>query len=481
MCAWFQKHIKILFGNREEKQEAAPAPTGGRRRRVTIGLDFGTSTSKCCLREASDRKPFVFVGFAGPEGKGSSPLFDTAVASQDQMLLFGPDAVTAPSVVRSFKMCLPCQARRDAGTPQTGTCPRCSSVAPGTFQLSGETISAEDLCTLHLSVMLSEVLPRVPAVLGVDASQLRIYVNAAAPLDQLKQFGSVGPYFERAVFYALRIAETGVPKRRWLISEALDSLRSARRHPLPAESESCTALFPETHAAMTGYLLLPESERGLYGLLDVGAGTTDVSFFWLQKDQNGTRACYYSTGTTPKGMDDVDRALAPILKVPADGLRAKRELMGAEWVTHNRAMFDDVSRAISTHYGSVYHAARNVDQRDRAWICRGVAQFRLFLVGGGAGCEPLVERCTKTPPQGSSWQQCPARLLVPANVNVVAPDSSVKSLRAAGYEDARPLLLLAYGLAHPRPDVPKYERDPIGVVVVKAEKERVGHEELYGR
>lgn len=479
MCAWFQKISESLFGNHKEKQGDTPAPTAGRRRRVTIGLDFGTSTSKCCFREASDGKPFVFVSFAGPGGEGSSPLFDTAVSSRDQMLVFGPDAASEPSVVRSFKMCLPCQARKEAGSPQLGQCPRCDSTAPGTFQIAGERVSAEDLCTLHLSVMLSEVLPQVPAVIGVDASRLRIHVNAAAPLDQLKHFGSVGPYFERTVFYALRIAETGAPKRFWPIADAIDALQSARQQPLPAESDSPTALFPETHAAMTGYLLLPESEKGLYGLLDVGAGTTDVSFFWLQKDQNDTRAWYYSTGTTPKGMDDVDRALAPLLKVPPDRLRSKRESMGAEWVAEKRAMFDDVSRAVSKHLGAIYHEARTVDQRDWAWVDKGVAQFRLFLVGGGAGCEPLVERSSKTPPQGGNWKEVPSRLLVPAKVSVVAPDGSVQSLRKAGFEDARPLLLLAYGLAHPRPDVPKFDRDADGVVVVKVHRERLTHEDLY--
>lgn len=479
MCAWFQKLTEGLFGNHRSKPVDSPA--AGRRRRVTIGLDFGTSTSKCCFREELDGKPFVFVAFAGPDGEGHSPLFDTAVACADRTLIFGPHAKSAAGVVRSFKMCLPCQARKDAGSLQTGQCPRCNSDVPGTFRLAGEALSAEDVCTLHLSVMLSEVLNAIPSAVGGDPSRLRMHVNAAAPLDQLKQFGSVGPYFERVVFYALRIAEAGVPKRHWPIADALAALRAARQQPLPGESESPTAVFPETHAAITGYLLLPESEKGLYGILDVGAGTSDVSFFWLQKDQNDTRAWYYATGTIPRGMDDVDRALAPELKVPADQLRAKRESMGAEWLDRKGAMFDAVSRAISKHLGAVYHDARGVDQRDWAWVDKGVAQFRLFLVGGGAGCTPLVERSAKTPPQGSGWKEAPARLLVPSNASVVAPDGSLLSIRKATFEDARPLLLLAYGLAHARPDVPKFDRDRDGVVVVKTERTQISHEDLYGR
>jgi len=480
MCAWFQKSSDSPLGKRKGSETTASSTAAGRRRRITLGLDFGTSTSKCCFREEGDGKPFVFADFAGPGGAGSSPLFDTAVAVRNRKLLFGPDATRAAEVIRSFKMCLPCQARREAGTPQTGKCPRCSEILPGTFEIAGTTVSAEDLCTLHLSVMLSEVLPRIPAAVGADASRLRVHVNAAAPLDQLREFGSVGPYFERVVYYAFRLAESGSPRRSWQVKDAIDALKTIHREPKPPESESPTALFPETHAAMTGFMLLPESEKGLYGLIDVGAGTSDISFFWLQKDENKTEVSYYATGTTPKGMDDVDRSLAPLLNEPHDRLRAKRESMGADWVSEHSGRFDDVGRAIDKHYKSVYGDARQLDQRAWAFKDRqGVAQFRLFLVGGGAGCEPLVERMCKAPPLCIRWSEQPSRLLVPADVSVISPSGVLNSLRGAGFESARPLLLLAYGLAHPRPDVPKYERDLEGVVVVKVERERITHEDLY--
>jgi len=328
--------------------------------------------------------------------------------------------------------------------------------------------------------MLSEVLPRIPAAVGVDAARLRIHINSAAPLDQLRDFGSVGPYFERSVYYALRLAESGKPRRVWLMKDAMEALAAVRQQPKPAGADSPTALFPETHAAMTGFLLLPERERGLYGLVDVGAGTTDISFFWLQKNENDTRVWYYATGTTPKGMDDVDRALAPILNEPADRLRAKRESMGTDWVSRNSSTFSEVSNAIEKHLKSVYWTAHDLDQRRGAWIDnKRTAQFRLFLVGGGAMCAPLVDKIRKFLPRDTRWGVQPSRLLVPANVSVLSPSGVMRSLKDAGFEDARSLLLLAYGLAHPRPDVPKYERDREGVVVEKREIPGRTHEDIY--
>lgn len=480
MCAWFKKAAEKIIGSGKSATGSSDV-TSGRTRRVTIGLDFGTSTSKCCFREAIDRKPFVFVAFDRPGGAARSTLFDTAVASNGSDLLFGPDAADEADAIRSFKMCLACQADTDTGRSAATRCPRCHPDVPGLFRIAGIDISAEDLCTLHLSVMLSEVLRVLPTSVGAAIPQLRLTLNAAAPLDQLRQFGTAGPYFDRVMFYALKLAESGAPRRRWRASAAMDALRAGRQEPMPDEAHSRTKVYPETHAAMTGFLLLPDSEPGLYGLLDIGAGTTDVSFFWFQKNQAGTCAWYYATGTTPRGMDDVDRALAGVLKVPASQLRRAREARGEDWIADQGPRFADVSRDISSHFERVHWKAREVDQRDWAWIDKGTALFRTFLVGGGCGCSPLVERIRRAPPQGMNWSVGPSQLLVPEHISVVDSEGDLGTLGSRGYDHERPLLLLAYGLSHPRQDMIKFARDTEGVVVVRTERAAVSHEDIYGR
>jgi hypothetical protein len=362
MCAWYRKAVEKLNASGRSAVALSDA-TAGRTRRVTIGLDFGTSTSKCCFREAVDGKPFVFVAFDQPGRVARSMLFDTAAASDGTDLLFGPDAAGAADAIRSFKMCVRCQADADAGRSAATRCPRCHPDVPGFFSLAGMDISAEDLCTLHLSVILSEVLRVLPTAVGATRPQLRLTLNAAAPLDHLRQFGSAAPYFDRMMFYAFKLAESGAPRRRWRASAAMDALRAVRQVPLPDEPYSPTKVYPETHAAVTGFLLLPESEPGLYGLLDIGAGTTDVSFFWFQKNSAETCAWYYATGTTPRGMDDVDRALADVLRVPASQLRRAREARGPEWITNHGPKFAKVTEDIHSHFKRVYWKARDVDRR----------------------------------------------------------------------------------------------------------------------
>jgi hypothetical protein len=261
----------------------------------------------------------------------------------------------------------------------------------------------------------------------------------------------------------------------------MDALQAARQEPMPDEAHSRTKVYPETHAAMTGFLLLPEAEPGLYALLDIGAGTTDVSFFWFQKNQAGTCAWYYATGTTSRGMDDVDRALAGMLNVPPSQLRRAREARGEAWLTDHGPKFADVSCDIGAHFDRVHWQARQVDQRDRAWMDNGKALFRTFLVGGGCGCLPLVQRIRKSPPQGMSWAVRPSRLLVPENVSVVDSEGAFGTLGSGRYDRERQLLLLAYGLSYPRQDMIKFARDTDGVVVVRTKRADVNHEDLYGR
>ena len=116
-----------------------------------------------------------------------------------------------------------------------------------------------------------------PFLLRGRHDNLKLFVNSSAPLDQMEAFGSVGEYFERVMYYGWRLA--GRVADGITPNSAKELLGEARLEPVLGRSHSPTRVYAETHAAMTAYLLLPQSESGLYGLVDVGAGTTDVAFF----------------------------------------------------------------------------------------------------------------------------------------------------------------------------------------------------------
>ncbi len=490
MCAWWNRLVEKMIrtpGAAGVDDIATPAsgpPEAARdrerRRRVTLGLDFGTSSTKCCFKEESDGKPFHFVAHDREDQSSSPLLLPSAVAIEDGRMYFGFEAEhrTEARSVRSFKMCLLCQAQAESGRTASVPCNRCLREQPGFFDLDGYRLSAEDISTLYLSALLGQALARVPSALSAHTDQIRVHVNSAAPLDQMSEFGPVGEYFDRVVFYAHRLAARA--HQGWSVAEASRALAEVRIEPKPAIEQSPTRVFPETHAAITGYLLLPESEKGLYGLVDIGAGTTDVAFFWLQKDERVTKAWYYAAGSRRVGMDDVDRAMEPVLDPRAGDLRRLREALSDKQLASHSNLLDPVARRMHQHYAAILREAMTVDQRDWAWRHNGVAKFGLFLVGGGARCGPVTGRFEEVPAVGSQWQRPPELLSVPSGSRVSMPDGSLTTLKAVADSTAASLLLLAYGLAHPRPDIPPYDRDRDGVPKPPTPDRGPTPEELYG-
>lgn len=471
MFVWWKKLIRRRPTD-EHTPETAPATAGisahpgVRVRRVTLGLDFGTAFTKCCFHEQADEKPFYIVGHEPLISQVSRVLLPSVVNFRDGKLSFGyrAEETDTRGCIRSFKMCLLCQARAESNSAtnaqSTDRCPNCLAERPGFFRIGDYPLSAEDLASLYLAVVLKEAKQRIEEVLGDDTHELRVSVNSAAPLDQMSEFGEVGEHFERMLYYAWKLA--GCAQNPWQLEDALVDLKRVRKEPKPAPEMSPTRVFPETHAAMTAYLLLPQTEKGLYGSVDIGAGTTDVAFFWLQKDEQETKAWYYAAGSKRIGMDDVDQALEPILQVQHGNLRAAREALSWEDLLAYRSHVEPIARKIYRHQASVLKDAMTVDQR--AWFRGGVAHYRLFLVGGGSTCDLVTERLRKAPFQpGSTWQDPPYQLRIPTTTKVAFFGGNVVPLQMLNEPIAERLCLLAYGLSHPRPDIPEYARDVEGV------------------
>jgi len=332
---------------------------------------------------------------------------------------------------------------------------------PGFLRLGKPQLSAEQLSTLYLAVVLKTAKQRVLRSLEANSDDVRFVVNSAAPLDQMSEFGQVGEYFENTLYYAWTLADCS--RQHWPVEEALSALQRARDVPRPVVEDSPTRVFPETHAAMTAYLLLPESDQGLYGLVDIGAGTSDVAFFWLQKGDRGTTAWYYSAGSTRVGMDDVDRVLAKQLKVAARDARATRETLDIDVIRSHRSLIEPISDKIYRHMARVLYQAIKLDN---AFFKRGLAKYKLFLVGGGSMCAPMTERIEREPPQYmAEFEDAPSSLSIPGRARVILPSGEQVRLGSLGESRAARLLLLACGLSYRRPDIPKYERDAEGVQV----------------
>src|SRR5690606_16131970 len=129
----------------------------------------------------------------------------------------------------------------------------------------------------------------VPIDHAQDSALLSVYCKVANTADQLvDQLGALRPASDE------------------LVDAACESFRDASPHDLP---DSRVYTLPEAVAQVACYLKSLEAVQGVHGVVDIGAGTTDVSVFWLQQSRRGAERCtWYSALAIPHGTSLVYRA-----------------------------------------------------------------------------------------------------------------------------------------------------------------------------
>lgn len=476
------------------------APDVRRSVRLTLGLDFGTSSTKAVVNfedAAAERDHFAVVQHT--DGNEASLLYPSAVALCDGVLLTGGKADARRDAIRSFKMCIPCACGMRRVTP----CANCPAGGEGRYSLGGHELDAIDVSILYLAIVIKQVKTELSS--HKPDCRFTWHMNCAAPLNQSETDHRLSAAFDGVFYHAWRLSEQA--QAHWRLEDALPALKIALALPVPPTAESPIMVFPETHAAMTAYILAPDRPAGLYATVDVGAGTTDVAFFWCgdQSREDGTRvrvASFHAYLSKFVGMDDVDRALGIA--------RSEREQSQHARLAELQHVYAGVLEEIYRHYGRTFGAAYANATDQRYWVeernehqivdddgqpmkipwwyrpkeiqGRDIrtrrARYRLCLVGGGTRMQAVVEKL-KRPLDYLGFQTVDVdQPCLPDRVQILASNGQRQDVPAI-LDQQLPLLLLAYGLAHRAIDIPLWERGRGGrqeLVYVP----QVSHEEIYG-
>ena len=448
-------------------------------RRINVGLDFGTSASKVIVRidEGGGRPRFLIVG---PSGQAGTVLFPSIVAVENGALLFGHAAQRSPSTVRaaSFKMNLPAEAGSRKHEWR------------GRLRLGDTELTGEQVSTLYVAWVLKDVLAQVRQSLGeVD---LRVTVNAAAPLDQMQEETNLREVFHRTFYRALKLHHFATAP--WGLDAARAALRQADAEPIPSDAESPISVFPETHAAMTSYMLLPGRAKGIYASVDVGAGSTDVAFFWFHQpdgrlSDGPPEMCYYGAASSFVGMDDVDEAISQQAGISIATAKLKRETENSllTHVSGASAAFAKMYECYRRGFGESYRRCkgeyewrfRRPSETGSHYPKDGHARYTLCLVGGGCLSPDLVAKLSRTFPLQGIRSIDREVLRVPDDILVLGRGERNASIATIARGE-QSLLILAHGLAHRAVDIPvftvdqKFER-------VREMPDRQSHEDIYAR
>ncbi|MCX5632151.1 MAG: hypothetical protein NTW93_00500 [Phycisphaerae bacterium] len=443
---------------------------------ITIGLDFGTSTTKCIINIEGSGKDDEYYAILFPRDKDVTLLYPTAISFADGKLYFGDLATTfkESETIYSCKMAVPC---KDSWNNYSS--PFMCENAPGLFIFDSRYhFSASELSILYLSNVIRVIRELVKK--AFPNIKVKFYLNMACPLDQLEKdyFASctksdkqaankenrkrdeyIEQRYNEISQYSLGLSNYS--KNPWDINDAYRYINAIQKKILRSPEQSPASIIPETLAAISSFIKRPGTEQGRYMAIDVGAGTTDISVFWLEKNSVKSKPHYYSSGSLHIGVDQFDTALREILNsYEGNSLRERREKLVAENVglsnckdeiePHLCKMIDHRTK----FFGYAYHK----EAKQSIWGNKRNANLTIVFFGGGSKLDVIKERFIYS----DIWENILGQaehILPKLEVcnHAITPNGSLLNIdehKDIGNDSS--LLLIAEGLASRIIDIPEY-------------------------
>jgi len=278
-------------------------PTG---RLIHFGVDFGTCWSKLVMRDYQAPEPRAFVVRAEPAANVIGDYrIPSAVVERAGMLHFGHDSAgaagaPAANVIRSPKMLV-------------------AGLFEGEHPTLPRSLDAEALCSLvvaHL-LQLGDRRARQYCAAVAPGSWPKMSMTIGAPMAAIDDETIRGKFIAvaRNAFEIWRAGDVDL-SRGISLAQARVSVAAAReRVALRSVTNPREWVRSEAEAGLLWAFQSPQVGEGLYACVDVGAGTTDVSFFRIRaRFENGQwpkdGMVFYSATSGAPGVDKIDVILA---------------------------------------------------------------------------------------------------------------------------------------------------------------------------
>lgn len=350
---------------------------------IVIGFDLGTSCSKMILRDPNRRRALA-VPFRPDRPSLESYLQPTI-------------AFVSPSGTVSLQ--------------DPGNCHKCGDFKRLLMEdpahvlysdnLSGLEIGAQEVATCYIALMLREVRN------WFEQTQRNIY-HGQEIIWQLNLGIPVKNYDDERIKRTFHC----IAKAGWYISErdrpidmgsARDALNmTALRRFNPGIDPAYINVVPEVAAEVAGYALSPLREEGLHLLVDVGAGTVDLSTFILHSRDGEGRYPFMAADVRPLGcyilhkrrfvamnqafqelikhMDGKQNPMAPLPESLSSYLPSQEEVE-KKWLEVLRKSDEEHKTECMTVVGEVIRHTKNKrDPRSNTWR----TTLPVFMCGGGS-------------------------------------------------------------------------------------------------
>jgi hypothetical protein len=425
------------------------------KRRVHLGIDYGTSVSKIVFRDngAPGGESAVLVLHNG------SFRIPSRVCMTATELLFGDDTKAAADcdIYESPKMRVAVEVSENLKCyfGQTTTLP--------------DGFSAVDLAALTVWFLISEGHRAVASHLNGRMEGVEMGMTMGVPMSFFNDKQLRAPFLSIASRAWTFYCNEGLLDSAFLIEKAR---RVLEKHPsalsaIPdqeiqdwIENRATVAvkspidiIRPEDEAAIWWLLRSPSVRAGPYARVDIGAGTTHANLFRIFGTAQTARRSFvrYGAAAVPVGMDAVDRAIAECQGLNNDWL-ALRSLEQSILQTNEK-----VSEALMPVGEQIYDSYRKAwseacsKMGSNALELSSWGQHKVFVTGGGSRMPSLVDTVRMHPDRREPLSMM--TLEQPADL-VRADHKKIRS-------EELPFLTVAYGLSNMESFLPNpYCRDP---------------------
>ena len=413
---------------------------------IQVGLDFGTSATKIVYSQLGRRlsRPIMF--------KHNLPHYpdyclpSLAAIDEEGKLLLGIEAAKAisnqewDSGLQRFKVIVagnydevfkdPVTEKRFCDYRQRKNCGA---------SLTAERLSAVFLAySIHLSRKVIEKLPEYNDV------ELDMAFNIGMPIDHIEN-NKVLQEFKKIFAWAEAIEQT------WRVAgKSFDLLAASYElENIPENEETRVFAVPEAVAGVASYCVSLRKQEGLHAIIDLGAGTTDLSIFNLLMPFGESNSYWYAARNIPKGTVNIERRIANYINrinnspcTPCHVHDCLTSMINNEEL-RSTALTELRDLHASGEYCRTWGLASKHLAKETEW-----EKVQVFLCGGGANL-PYVERVFSTP---WKWSNLQTRQVKYPVSKLPTPDDYDAEEIDAPFER----LAIAYGLARPIPELEHY-------------------------
>lgn len=350
---------------------------------VQIGFDFGTAFSKVVVRDVNAKTARVFLP-ASP-AQGQLPFLIPSV------VYFGIDE----SGEASFRSHRWHHSNEKLTFPKLALCgisgneiarknvlqayERCAEAAGFSIEQF-----IEDAVTFFMASVLGKI------VSNLKNGEMRLFSNpddwlgvcVAVPAENLNDT-VLGSRFERCLRRAFLQSTTDGSKP--VSTAGVSEIRRQWNEPSldQVDTYQCM-LYPEVSANMVAYTQSRSSSEGLFQMIDVGAGTVDVSYFTFVRNREGPRLTNFSGLVSFSGSSRIERDACQRLGYPLarmSELRANKE--GAANANQNEdRILDEIRAEIGEEVGNVVHRSI-IEMLNKLPNRSQMGETRFLFVGGG--------------------------------------------------------------------------------------------------